>query len=75
MKHHPEPRKLGGVYNHVDRLAKSSARAGVITQLAAVGLAVESKVLALVRARFLWRFPYMERVQGVLDGCQGDPLG
>ena len=27
-------------------------------------------VLALVRARFLWRFPDLERIQGVIDGCR-----
>jgi hypothetical protein len=26
-----------------------------------------------VRARFLWRFPYLKRVQGVLDGVRGRP--
>jgi hypothetical protein len=34
----------------------------------AVGLTVEPKVLALVRTHLLWRFPYMKRVHGVLDG-------
>ena len=33
-----------------------------------IGLTVEPKVLALARVRFLWRVPYLERVQGVLDG-------
>jgi hypothetical protein len=36
---------------------------------------VEPKVLALVRARFLWRFPYPERVQGVLGRVRGGPVG
>ena len=25
--------------------------------------------------RFLWRFPYLERNQGVLDGVRGGPVG
>ena len=41
---------------------------GAITQRAVVGLTAEPKVLALVRARFLWHFPYLERSQAVLDG-------
>ena len=48
---------------------------GVITQCAAVGLTVEPKVLALVRARVLWRFPYLERIRGVLDGAPRGPVG
>jgi hypothetical protein len=46
-----------------------------------VGLTVESKVLALVHGRFLWHFPYLERIQGSSTGCEGvlwdprDPLG
>jgi hypothetical protein len=32
-------------------------------------------VLALVRARFLWQFPYLERSQGVLDGVPRGPAG
>jgi hypothetical protein len=46
-----------------------------------VSLTVEPKVLALVvRVRFLWLFPYLERIQGVLGGVRGvlwdprDPL-
>jgi hypothetical protein len=31
------------------------------------------KVLALVQARFLWHFPYLERIQGVLDGVRRAP--
>jgi hypothetical protein len=40
-----------------------------------VGFTVEPKVHALVRARFLWHFPHLERIQGVLDGCEGVPWG
>ena len=29
---------------------------------------MEPKVLALVRGHFRWRFPYLGRVHGVLDG-------
>jgi hypothetical protein len=36
---------------------------------------VEPKVLSLVRVRFLWRVPYLERVQGVLDGVHTGPVG
>jgi hypothetical protein len=42
--------------------------------------AVEPKVLALssaeqlVRERFLWQYPYMESVHGVLDGVRGGPV-
>jgi hypothetical protein len=50
-------------------------RPGVITQRAAVGLTVEPKVRALVRARFLWHFPYLERIQGVLDGVPRGLVG
>jgi hypothetical protein len=50
-------------------------RLGWITQSAAVGLTVEPKVLALVRARFLWNVPYLERIQGVLDGVRRGPVG
>ena len=31
---------------------------------------LESKVLALVWARILWRVPYLEGIQGVLDGIR-----
>ena len=31
-------------------------------------MAYRPKVLALVQERYLWRFPYLERIQGVLDG-------
>jgi hypothetical protein len=48
---------------------------GVITQWAAVGLTGEPKALAQVQERFLWRFPYLERVQGVLDGVPRGPVG
>ena len=34
----------------------------------AVGLTVQPKVLALVQARFLWHFPYLERIHGILEG-------
>jgi hypothetical protein len=34
---------------------------------------VEPKVLPLVRAHFLWRFLYLQRVQGVLDVVLWDP--
>jgi hypothetical protein len=46
---------------------------GVITQWAAVGLTVEPKVLALVYGCFLWQFPNLERIQGVLDGVRRGP--
>jgi hypothetical protein len=36
---------------------------------------VQPKVMALVRARFLWHFPYLERVGGVLDGVKRGPTG
>ena len=42
---------------------------------AAVGLAAEPKVLALVQGHFLWHFPYLERIQGVLDGVPRGPVG
>jgi hypothetical protein len=45
----------------------------VITQCAAVALTVQPKILALVQKRFLWRFPYLERAEGVLDGGLGVP--
>ena len=38
-------------------------------------LTVQPKVLELVRARFLWRCLYLERVQGVLDGVPRGPVG
>ena len=39
-------------------------------------LTVEPKVLALVQECFLWRVPYLERVQaGVLDGVRRGPVG
>ena len=34
-----------------------------------------AKVLVLVRARFLWPCPYLERAQGVLDGVSRGPVG
>ena len=37
-----------------------------------VGLTVEPKVLALVQECFLWRFPHLERVQGVINGVSRD---
>ena len=40
-----------------------------------MGLTVEPKVLALVHQRFLWPFPYLERIQGVLDGASKGPVG
>jgi hypothetical protein len=40
-----------------------------------VGLTVEPKVLVLVRVHFLWHFPPLERVQGVLDGVPRGPVG
>ena len=36
---------------------------------------MEPKVLALLRERFLWRFLYLERIQGVLDGMPRGPVG
>ena len=36
---------------------------------------MKPKVLALVRERFLWHFPYLERIQGVLDGVPRGPVG
>jgi hypothetical protein len=36
---------------------------------------VEPKVLALVRERFPWHSPYLERIQGVLDGVRKGPVG
>ena len=56
-------------------IVRGEAAPGVTTQLAAVGLAIEPKVLALVRARFLWRFPYLERTRGVFDGVRRGPVG
>ena len=55
----------------------SSLSPGVIAQRAAVGLAVEPKALALnlVYGCFLRHFPYMERVQGILDGVRRGPVG
>ena len=39
---------------------------------AAVGLTVEPKILALVHEHFLWRFPYLERIQeGSPQGAKG----
>ena len=40
---------------------------GVITQWADVGLTLEPKALALARAHFLCRVPYLERIRGALD--------
>ena len=34
---------------------------------------VEPKVLALVRERFQWRFPSLEKIQGVLDAVPRGP--
>ena len=47
----------------------------MITPYTAVGLTVEAKVLALARAHFLWRVPYLEGVQGVIDGVPRGPPG
>jgi hypothetical protein len=46
-------------------------RPAVITQGAAVGLAVKPRALA----RSLQHFPYMERAQGVIDGVPRGPVG
>jgi hypothetical protein len=35
----------------------------------------QPKVVVLMRARFLWRFPYLERAQGVLDGVRRGVVG
>jgi hypothetical protein len=40
-----------------------------------VRLTVEPKVLTLVRARFLWPFPYLERMQGALGWVPRGPVG
>ena len=40
-----------------------------------MGLTAGPKFLALAYARFLWQFPYLERIQGVLDGVQRGPVG
>jgi hypothetical protein len=40
-----------------------------------VGVTVEPKVLALVHEHFLWHIPYLERVQGVINGVQMGPVG
>jgi hypothetical protein len=37
--------------------------------------AVEQQVLALVRVRLLWHFPYLQWIQGVLDGVRRGPVG
>ena len=45
-----------------------------LSMLQPAGLTVQPKIMALVlvRARFLWRRPYLERVQGSSStGCQG----
>jgi hypothetical protein len=36
---------------------------------------VEPKVLALVRVRFLWHFPDVERAQGPRKGVLRGPVG
>jgi hypothetical protein len=41
--------------------------------LSTLGLTVEPKVPALVRARFLWRFPNWGGSKGSSMGCQGVP--
>ena len=42
---------------------------------AAVGRAVEPKVLAIVQERVLWHFPYLEGIQGVFHGVAKGPCG
>ena len=50
---------------------------GVITlsEQPEAGFTVEPTVLALRRARCLWRVPNLERIQGVLDGATRGPVG
>ena len=51
---------------------------GVVTRWAVAGLAVEQHgafTIVRLRARLLWRFPYLERVQGIRKGMRGDPVG
>jgi hypothetical protein len=57
------------------RVLSRSYMHGVMPQWALAGLKAEPKVLALVRARFLWHFLYLERAQGVLEMVPGGTVG
>ena len=51
---------------------------GVVTRWAIAGLAVEQQgafTILRLRARLLWRFPYLERVEGIRKGVRGGPVG
>jgi hypothetical protein len=65
---------LGGCFSKVT-IGDYPISLGLITKWAAVGLTGETKALAQVRARFLYHVPYLERVQGVLDGVRRGLVG